>query len=62
LAQLAGSHLEGTAPPPGVASDLLPILVTLRDLVPRLNILDLKNLPADRAQETLAAIVRDQVL
>ena len=30
--------------------------------MPRLNTLDLKNLPADRAQATLAAIVRDQVL
>ena len=62
LAQLAGAHLEGTEPPPGVAPELLPILVTLRDLVPRLNTLDLKSLPADRAQAALAAILRDQVL
>ena len=27
LAQLAGAHLEGTEPPPGVAPELLPILV-----------------------------------
>jgi hypothetical protein len=36
--------------------------VTLRDLVPRLNALDPETLPADRQEEALAAMVRDQVL
>jgi formylglycine-generating enzyme required for sulfatase activity len=62
LGQLAAAHLGDGEPPAGLPAELFPILVTLRDLVPRLNTLDPESLPADRQQETLAAIVRDQVL
>ena len=62
LARLAAAHLGEGEPPPGLAPDLLPILVTLRDLVPRLNTLELAGLSADQQQAALAAVVRDQVL
>ncbi len=49
-------------PPPGLSPDLLPILITLRDLAPRLAALELAALPAERQTELLAAAVRDQAL
>ncbi|MBI3243302.1 MAG: SUMF1/EgtB/PvdO family nonheme iron enzyme [Chloroflexi bacterium] len=57
LAQLA----DGKAPD-GIPKDLLPVLITLRDLAPALAALDLDPLPGDRQRETLAALVRDQAV
>ncbi len=62
LARLAAAHLDGVEPPPGVTKELLPILVTLRDLVPRLHALELAGLSADHQEAALAAVMRDQVL
>jgi len=57
LAQLA----DGKAPE-GIPKDLLPVLITLRDLAPALAALNLDSLPGDRQRETLAALVRDQAV
>jgi formylglycine-generating enzyme required for sulfatase activity len=62
LGWLAAVHLGQTQPPPGCAADLLPILVTLRDLAPRLECLDLGGLAAERQQAALAAAVCAQVV
>ncbi|MEK7323725.1 MAG: hypothetical protein AAB217_00545, partial [Chloroflexota bacterium] len=48
--------------PEGISNDLLPVLITLRDLAPALAALDLDTLPGDRQRETLAALVRDQAV
>ncbi len=53
---------EAADPAPGDAADLIPILLALRDLIPRLECLDPAAMPADRRDEMLAATVRDQVL
>ncbi len=53
---------EPVDPPPGCAADLLPILLALRDLIPRLECLDPAALPANRRAEMLAATVHDQIL
>jgi hypothetical protein len=63
LAWLATVHLEDNTPPPsGVPGDLLPILVTLRDLAPRLADLDLKTLSYHEREHALAVAVRDHIL
>ena len=58
----AAAQLGEAAPPPGCTADLIPVLLALRDLTPRLECLDPAALPADRRAETLAATVRDQIL
>ncbi len=57
LAQLA----DGKSPE-GIPKDLLPVLITLRDLAPALAALNLDSLPGERQRETLAALVRDQAV
>ncbi|MGH8068220.1 MAG: SUMF1/EgtB/PvdO family nonheme iron enzyme [Candidatus Entotheonellia bacterium] len=53
--------IDGT-PPPGVSSELLPVLVVLRDLAQRLVTIDLNALPGARHAGALADAVRDQML
>ena len=53
--------IDGT-PPPGVSTELLPVLVVLRDLVQRLVTIDLDALPGDRHAVALATAVRDQMI
>jgi formylglycine-generating enzyme required for sulfatase activity len=53
---------EAPDPAPGCAADLIPILLVLRDLIPRLECFDPAALPSDRRDETLAATVRAQLL
>ncbi|MFQ5821924.1 MAG: NACHT domain-containing protein, partial [Candidatus Heimdallarchaeota archaeon] len=62
LAWIAAANLGEANPPSGFSADLLPILIVLRDLAPRLSNLNLKRLPEDRQCEILAASVRDQIL
>ncbi|MFN8459765.1 MAG: hypothetical protein U0401_34805, partial [Anaerolineae bacterium] len=60
LAWLAAANLGQADPPPGLPGDLLPILLTLRDLAPALAELNLAALPGERQPEALAAVVRRQ--
>jgi predicted NACHT family NTPase len=53
--------IDGT-PPPGVSTELLPVLIVLRDLVQRLVSIDLDALPGDRHAVALATAVRDQII
>jgi predicted NACHT family NTPase len=53
--------IEG-APLPGVSSDLLPVLVVLRDVAQRLGGIDLDALPPNSHADALADAVRDQIL
>ena len=54
--------LLGECPAPtGIAADLLPVLVILRDLSPRLHRLSLQSLPAERKAHLLADVVFEQV-
>ena len=48
-------------PLPGVAADLLPILVTLSDLIPRLEALDVDKLSTERKRAALLAALRLQI-
>lgn len=62
LTWLASSHLSGVACPAGLGGELLPVLVLLRDLTPRLAGLGLEAMPEERQQQELAAVVRDEIL
>jgi formylglycine-generating enzyme required for sulfatase activity len=63
LAWLAMAHLDSaTFPPLGISRDLLPILIILRELAPRLADLDLKTLPPKMRSNTLARVVREHIL
>ena len=53
--------IEGT-PLPGLSGDLLPVLVVLRDFVPRLSAINLNALPGAKHADALADAVRDQML
>jgi hypothetical protein len=53
--------IDGT-PPPGVSTELLPVLIALRDLVQRLVSIGLDALPGDRHAVALATAVRDQII
>ncbi len=61
-AWLAAANLGASKAPEGIAADLLPILVVLRDLPPRLSGLALAALSQERQREQLAHAVRDQIL
>jgi formylglycine-generating enzyme required for sulfatase activity len=60
-AWLAGSALGEADPPPGFANDLTPILVTLRDLAPRLGALQLDDRPEAARQTALLDALRGQI-
>jgi formylglycine-generating enzyme required for sulfatase activity len=60
-AWLAGSALGEVTPPPGFTNDLTPILVTLRDLAPRLGALQLDNRPEAVRQAALLDALREQI-
>jgi len=61
LARLASAQLGEGESPTGIPSDLLPALIELRDLAPRLAALDLKNKSANRRRDLRAAAVRDLI-
>jgi formylglycine-generating enzyme required for sulfatase activity/energy-coupling factor transporter ATP-binding protein EcfA2 len=62
LGWLAAAQIGGIEPPPGIPADLLPILLDLRDLTPRLAGLNLDALPEDRQHEILASMMRDEIV
>lgn len=63
LAWLAAAHLhDNILAPAGMSNDLLPILITLRDLAPRLATLDLSALSDEDRGSTLAATVREHAV
>ena len=62
LAQLCDAQLGRGDPPPGVSTELLPILVTLRELTGRLAALQLGVASEERQRAALASAVRDHVL
>jgi len=49
-------------PPPGLPGELLPILIVLRDLAPRLAAIDFDKLPGEKHEAALAEAVRDQAV
>jgi formylglycine-generating enzyme required for sulfatase activity len=62
LARVVIARLIDGTPPAGVSSELLPVLVVLRDLAQRLVTIDLNALPGARHAGALADAVRDQML
>jgi formylglycine-generating enzyme required for sulfatase activity len=62
LAWLAAANLGEVELPPDLPRDLLPVLIRLRDLAPRLEGLQLSTLSDDDRRRVLAAAIRDQAL
>ena len=62
LAWQVEAYLGKEAPLPGFTKELLPVLLVLRDLAPRLNQLALHRLSEERKREALAAALREQIL
>lgn len=62
LARLAAADLGEAKPLPTLSSELLPILITLRDLIPRLSALPLAALSGEKRRQTLAAAVCEQAI
>ncbi|MGE3541120.1 MAG: SUMF1/EgtB/PvdO family nonheme iron enzyme [Candidatus Tectimicrobiota bacterium] len=62
LAWMAAAHLDKAPLPPDCAADLVPVLITLRDLAPALEPLPLDALSAERRRGLLVEAVRDHVL
>lgn len=62
FARIVMARLAEGNPPPGLSTDLLPVLVVLRDLAPSLSRLDLGSLPGAKHDEALADAVRDQMM
>ncbi|MGE3536554.1 MAG: SUMF1/EgtB/PvdO family nonheme iron enzyme [Candidatus Tectimicrobiota bacterium] len=62
LAWLASAQLEHRPGPPGCAADLVPVLITARDLAPVLEPLALTALSEARRRECLVEAVREHVL
>jgi formylglycine-generating enzyme required for sulfatase activity len=63
FAELAASGLSRSAKPPaGLARDLLPVFIVLRELSGRLQPLPLEDLSGEKRTRALAEAVRDQVL
>lgn len=60
-AWLAAAGLGEAVPPTGIDPGLTPILVTLRDLAPRLNIPGFDALPAARRQAALLDALHEQI-
>jgi formylglycine-generating enzyme required for sulfatase activity len=61
LAWQAGALLGKLQPPEGIDSNLIPALVILRDLAPRLAKLDIDSLPAKQHDEKLAGAIWEQM-
>ena len=61
LAWQANARLGKTSPPEGFSASLLPVLIILRDLAPRLAAILVDNLPAPRRDELLTGVVWDQI-
>ena len=61
LAWQAGAQLGKLPPPAGIETGLLPVLIILRDMAPRLAKLNLDSLPAQQRDEKLAQIVWEQI-
>jgi formylglycine-generating enzyme required for sulfatase activity len=62
FARMVIARLAEGNPPGSLSADLLPVLVILRDLTPRLVKINLTSLPSSRHDEVLAGVVRDQIL
>ena len=61
LAWQAGALLGECDPPAGSNQNLLPVLITLRDLAPRLAALEVEKAPAERQRQALLQAVFEQV-
>ncbi len=61
LAWQAGAHLRKLSFPPGIETSLIPALIILRDMAPRLARLDVDSLPAHQRDEKLAQTVWEQI-
>ena len=61
LAWQAAALLGLAAPPPGLEADLLPVLIVLRDLAPRLAGLELEGLAEQKRSEALAQAAWEQI-
>ena len=62
LAWQAAAQLKEMEPLPGVLADLLPIMIVLRDLAPRLAQIDLETHSERQKQEALAGTIRDHAV
>ncbi|MBN2548482.1 MAG: SUMF1/EgtB/PvdO family nonheme iron enzyme, partial [Anaerolineales bacterium] len=62
LAWQAAALLGECALPPGFLPELLPILINLRDLAPRLLAQKVQGLPAERQKQALLKALREQAL
>lgn len=61
LAWQAGAQLSRLSPPAEIEASLVPVLIILRDMAPRLAKLNLDSLPAQQRDEKLAQIVWEQI-
>ena len=61
LAWQAGALLGKLPPPVGIEPSLIPVLIILRDLAPRLAKLEVDSLPANQRDEKLAQTVWEQM-
>lgn len=58
----AAACLGQAQPPEGLSPSLLPVLVILRDLAPRLTDIDLRGLPAEKRDQKLREVVTGYIL
>ena len=61
LAWQASACLGKAIPPEGFASNLIPILIILRDLAPRLAVLDIDHLPAQKRDDQLVKTIWEHI-
>lgn len=62
LAWQAAANLGARTPPDGIPPQLVPLLILLRDLAPRLAGLDLQVLSDDNKHQALTRLVREQIV
>ncbi len=58
---ISAARLEQQAPPTGWPTDLLPLIMTLRDLTPHLAALDLAKMAEARRDQALVGVIRHQL-
>lgn len=61
VAWISAARLDQQTPPPGWSTDLLPLIVTLRDLTPHLAALDLAKMAEARRDQALVGVIRHQL-